>query len=72
MLLSALPADKKNKNDIVKYLHETKYDGVTGPVYFNVGGERVVSPVYFYIIRGREFLQRDLRGPEFLEYGKMR
>lgn len=72
MLIAGLLADKKSKSDMTKYLHAANYEGVTGDIYFNDGGERVVSPVYFYIIRGREFLQRSLRGAEAADYAKMK
>ena len=64
MLLSSLNDGRTNKNDIVKYLRETQYEGVTGNISFKENGDRSNPPVYFYIIRNKEFLQRNLMGSE--------
>ncbi len=72
MVFSALAAEKKSKSDLVAYLHSQTYDGVTGGISFNEKGDRPGAPVYFYIIRGKEFLQRNLRGAEASAYARMK
>ena len=64
MLLNSLNAGNTDKNAVVKYLRDTPYDGVTGKITFKENGDRSNPPVYFYIIRNREFLQRNLMGSE--------
>ncbi len=72
LLLNALAAGKTDKSAIVKSLRETQFDGVTGDISFKDNGVRLNPPVYFYIIRNREFLQRNLMGPEKGAFEKAR
>ncbi|MEI7542441.1 MAG: ABC transporter substrate-binding protein [bacterium] len=71
-LLNALMAGKINKNDIIKYLKDETYAGVTGNISFKENGDRSNPPVYFYIIRNKEFLQRSLMGSEKDAFVKMK
>ncbi|MCE5299373.1 MAG: hypothetical protein LLG37_00665 [Spirochaetia bacterium] len=70
MLIAALHNGRKSRQDVLDRIQTASYDGVTGTISFNASGERVTGPVYFYIIRGREFLQRDLRGSDEIGYNK--
>jgi branched-chain amino acid transport system substrate-binding protein len=70
MLLNALASGKTGKNDIIQYLKGSSYEGVTGNISFKDNGERSNPPVYFYIIRNKEFLQRNLMGSEKNAFAK--
>jgi branched-chain amino acid transport system substrate-binding protein len=70
MLLGALDAGKTDKKDIIKYIRSNPFEGVTGTVSFKENGDRSNPPVYFYIIRNREFLQRSLMGSEKAAFEK--
>lgn len=70
MLLGALASGKTDKKDITAYLRAAPFDGVTGGISFKENGDRLNPPVYFYIIRNREFLQRNLMGSETAAFEK--
>ena len=60
--------DIKNKEDLIKCIKETNYEGVTGQISFNNTGLREKVPSYFYVIVKREILQRKLMGQEVKKF----
>ena len=58
----------KDKENLLKCLTETSYDGVTGPVDFNNLGLRQRVNSNFYVIVKREILHRKLMGQEYKKF----
>jgi branched-chain amino acid transport system substrate-binding protein len=64
LLLNCLSIRKTDKSEILKYIRNNSFDGVTGAISFKENGDRSNPPSYFYIIRNKDFLQRSLMGSE--------
>ncbi len=64
LIIKSLNDNKTNPEDIIKYMHEIKYKGVTGNISFNANGDRPENQICFYISRGKSFLYRQLGASE--------
>jgi len=57
-------ANSTTPADITKALGATNYQGMTGEIKFDAGGERVLVPMVMYVVRdGKYTLYARLTGP---------